>query len=168
MKRMLIVTTVSLLSLSLGAAEKPPAKTAAPAKAQQAAKQPADSPLAAGAKRARRGAGKSVVITDDTVKNSTGRVTSTTIVYAPPDAPKDAPASAEVLHIQQRAKAKTDEEKKTAAAVDAKKKKDAATARLARMAEDAEQGEDGYNDDVDPAQLERDLAAHAAAEAKKP
>jgi hypothetical protein len=165
MKRMLIVTAVSLLALPLGAEEKQPAKTSKTAKAAPAAKPPAESPLVAAARRARRGSGKSVVITDDTVKNSTGRVTSTTIVYSP-TVPKDAP-SAEVVHNQQRAKAKADEEKKAAAATDEKKKKDVETARLARLAEEAQQGEDGFGGDVDPAQLERDLAANAAAE-KKP
>jgi hypothetical protein len=163
MKRMLIVTAVSILSFPLSAEEKQPAKPARPAKAAAADKQPVESPLVAAAKRARRGAGKSVVITDDTVKNSTGRVTSTTIVYTP-DVPKDAP-SAEVAHNKQRAKEKEDEAKKAAAADKAQKKKDAEAGRVARMAEEAEQGEDGFGGDVDPAKLERDLAEHAA---KKP
>ena len=163
MKRMLIVTAVSILSLPLSAEEKQPAKTARPATTAPAETKRAESPLVAAARRARRGAGKSVVITDDTVKNSTGRVTSTTIVYTP-DVPKDAPSD-EVAANKQRTKAKEDEAKKAAAAAKEQKKKDAETARVARMAEEAEQGEDGFGGDVDPAQLERDLAGHAA---KKP
>ena len=165
MKRMLIVTAVSLLSLPVVAQEKQPVPPAAGPKAASAGKQPVESPLVAAARRARRGAGKSIVITDDTVKKSTGRVTSTTIVYTPP-ASKEAP-SVEVAHNQKRAQAKADEQKKTVAAVDDQKKKDAETARLSRLAEEVEQGEDGFGGDVDPAQLERDLAANAAA-GKKP
>jgi hypothetical protein len=116
-----------------------------------------DSPLVAAAKKAKRGKSKSVVITDDMVKKSTGHVTSTTVVYTPTVPPKS-PQTAEMKMLEARAAEKAAAEKKAADAKAAEDEKQKKLARQAAMADAAENYEDGYDEmGADPAQLEREL-----------
>ena len=169
MKRLIAIPAMVLLTLPLAGEEKkaekpaPKAKTAAAAKpaAESAAKPAVESPLAAAARKSGRGTSKRIVITDETLKKSTGHLSTTDIVYTPPPLPEKVEQPAEVIANQERAKQRADEAKKAEELKleEAKKLKEAG--RRARLAEAAEQSEEGLEDDVDPAQLERDLAEEA-------
>jgi hypothetical protein len=164
MKRLLAIPAMVLLTLPLAGEEAKAPKTAPKTIAEPAANAPAESPLVAAARKTRRGAGKSIVITDDSVKKSKGHVTSTTIVYTPPAIPEKAAEPADVVMLKDRTKKQEETQKTAATAKAAEEKKQKELARRARLAENAENAEEGLDDGVDPAQLERDLAA----EAKKP
>ena len=160
MKRLLLLGAVALLTFPLVAEEKEQQK---PVKKSVAA--PADSPLVAAAKRSRRATTKTIVITDESVKNSTRLLTTSDSTYAP-KLPETIEPSAEVVAIEQRAKARADQLKKEADEKAAELKRQQELARKARLAEGAENYEDGYDDGQDPAQVERDMAE--AAKEKKP
>ena len=81
MKRLLAIPAMVLLTLPLAAEEGKPPRPASKTVTEPAPRPAVESPLVAAARKTRRGSGKSIVITDDSVKNSKGHVTSTTIVY---------------------------------------------------------------------------------------
>jgi hypothetical protein len=114
-----------------------------------------------GGEKERPGTSKRIVITDETLKKSTGHLSTTSIVYAPPPIPEKIEQPAEVIANEKRAKDRADEVKKAEEVKleEAKKLKEAG--RRARLAEAAEQSEEGLEDDIDPAQLEKDLAEEA-------
>lgn len=152
MKQLLAVTAVCLLALPLAAEEKAKEK-------EKSGK--VESALVAAARKANRGNAKSVVITDEMVKTSKGHITTSTVDYMPTVPPKDERPTAVVL-AEQRAKARADEEKKTADEKAAAEKAQADMQRRARLADAAENYEDGYDaSGADPAQVERDMAAEA-------
>ncbi|HEU4520549.1 MAG TPA: hypothetical protein VFT12_01020 [Thermoanaerobaculia bacterium] len=162
MKRLLAVAAVCLLALPLAAEEKGTEKD------KKAVKPAEESPLVAAAKSGKRGKGKSIVITDETVRNSKGHVTSTTIEYMPA-VPEKEERPAEVVHNEKRAQEKADAAKKAADEKAAAEKKQRDLERRARMADAAENYEDGYDEaGADPAQLEQEMAAAAKEEQKKP
>lgn len=161
MKRLLILGALAFLAFPLLADEK--RKTEATAKKVEAAaatQAPADSPLVAAAKRSKRGTSSVVVITDETVKTSKGHLSTTDSTYSPKLSEKIEP-SAEVIANEERAKARAEAEKKAVAAREAEAKRQRELGRKARLAEQAEQAEDGYEDDVHPGELERDIAAES-------
>ena len=169
MKRLLALGAVALFAFPLVAGEKEKAQkpaSEAPAAAETSAPAASDSPLVAAAKRARRGTSKTIVITDATVKSSTGHLTTTDSIYNP-SLPKTIEPSADVVANEARAKERAAEEKKALEAKAEETRRDKELARKARLAETAEEYEDGYDDGQDPAQVERDMATAAAAE-KKP
>lgn len=160
MNRLLTISAAAVLALPLfGAIEKPAtakpadavAKTAAkPARtaAAPAATQSSDSPLVAAAKRAalKRQNAKSQVITNDTLKSSTGaaHITTTNAQHEVTLPKSVAPGeeSAEVAYNVARA----DKRKREAAEAEAKKKAEAERQeRLARAAARAD--EEGFLDD---------------------
>lgn len=159
MKRLLAFPAMVLLTLPLAGGE---AKAPSGAATEPAAKAPVESPLVAAARKTRRGSGKSIVITDDTVKKSKGHVTSTTIVYMPPAAPEKAEQPVVAVVPKDRAKKHEGPQKKADELKLAEEKKQKELARRAALVEAAENSEGGLDDGVDPAQLERDLAAEAA------
>ena len=165
MKRLLILGSLAFLAVPLLADEKKKADassrkaTAAPATASST-----DSPLVAAAKRSKRVSSKRIVITDETVKTSTGHLTTTDSTYLPKLSETIAP-SLDVVTNEERAKERAEAEKRAAAERTAEAERQREMSRKARLAEQAEQAEDGYEDDADPAQLERDLATEAG---KKP
>ena len=165
MKRLLAIPAMVLLTLPLAGEEGKAPRTAPKALTEPAPKAPVESPLAAAARKSRRGSGKSIVITDESVKKSKGHVTSTTIVYTPPAIPEKPSQPADVVMLKDRAKKQEETQKKAEEAKLAEEKKQTELARRAALAEAAENSEGGMDDGVDPAQLERDLAAEAA---KKP
>lgn len=169
MKRLLILTAVFVLSLPATADEKKSGKRATTDESASEKAAPVESPLVAAARKAKRGTSKSVVITEETLKKSTGHLTSTTIVYMP-DVSKPSLPSSDIVANEARAKVKADAAKKAADEKELAKKKETEAGRLARLAEESEQGEEGLGTDVDPAQLERDLAENAAKQqqGKKP
>jgi hypothetical protein len=139
MKRLLIASVALLAAVSL---------TAQTEKSQQTTTTP-ESPLVAAAKKTNRAGKKRIVITDQSVKHSTGHITTTTIVPDVKVRPLEKPAL-QVLAAQK--KAKEDKEKKLAAEREKAEKKAAAEKekRMARMAAAEEDG--AYGDD--PAQVE--------------
>ena len=155
MKRLLLFVTAALVSLPLAAAETKPQDPAPPA----------ESPMVAAAKKANRGASKTAVITNESLKGSKGHITTTTII-SNPKVPEPEPTP-EMKHAAQQkknaeAQAKADEAQK--------KKDDEKKARERRLATAAESYEGGYSDG-DPAVIEKqldDAAKAAAAEQKKP
>ena len=150
MKRLIAIPAVVLLTLPLAAAEK------------KAEKPPTvESPLAAAARKSGRGTSKRVVITDETLKQSTGHLSTTSIVYTPPPIPAKVEQPAEVIANQERARERADEVKKAEELKLEEAKKSKEAGRRARLAEAAEQSEEGLEDDVDPAQLEKELAEQA-------
>jgi hypothetical protein len=155
MKRLSMLATLVVLALPTVAEEKPKAEKAP------------ESALVAAAKRTKRAGSATIVITDDMVKKATGHVTSTTVNYTP-TVPPPAPPTAEMKDLDRKAKVKAAQAKKDADAKAAAEEKKKALERQARLAEAAEEYEDGYDDGVDPAQLEQELAATAKAEEKKP
>ena len=113
-----------------------------------------DSPLVAAAKRANRLGKKStskVVITNDTLKTSgqNAHVTTTDTLRALPRG--QAEPSQEVLELQQREK-----NRKAAAEAAAKKEKEEKE-RATKVRYAAQNAEEEYPDDVDPAQAEKQL-----------
>lgn len=161
MKRLIAIPAMVLLTLPLAGEEKKAEKPASKATTEATAKPAVESPLAAAARKSGRGTSKRVVITDETLKKSTGHLSTTSIVYTPPAIPEKIEQPAEVIANQARAKERADEVKKAEELKleEAKKLKEAG--RRARLAEAAEQSEEGLEDDVDPAQLEKDLAEEA-------
>jgi hypothetical protein len=172
MKRLFVVAMTAVLAFPLlgteaetkaeakkdtAATAAEPATTAAPA---------AESPIVAAAKKTARSKSKSVVITDDMVKKSGGRLSTADSSYQPPPLPENVTPSAEVTHLQNRAKEKADAEK---AAAEKKAAEEKEQLRPARLAASAEEHEDGYNEGQDPAAAEKDLADEAKRqEEKKP
>jgi len=131
-----------------------PAKTTS---AQTTSAQPAvaqsDSPLVAAAKRAHRLGKKSAskVITNETLKTSgqNAHVTTTETLRALPKG--EAEPSQEVLELQEREK-----QRKAAAEAAAKKEKEAKQHEK-KVSYAAENAEEEYPDDVDPAMAEKKL-----------
>ena len=145
MKRLLTLATAALLSFPLLAAEKEQAKPAAAEKeqakpAEEKAKPAADSPMVAAAKRTNRGAKKSVVITNDDVKVSKGRLTTTSVVR-PVFVPEPKPTP-EMVHAEKQAKERAIATEKAAKAETARKAEQERAGRAAAMNE--EYGEDAY------------------------
>ncbi len=165
MKRLLAIPAVVLLTLPLAGEEAKAPKSAPKPLTDSASKAPAESPLVAAARKTRRGSGKSIVITDESVKKSKGHVTSTTIVYTPPAIPEKPSQPADVVMLKDRAKKQEEAQKKAEDGKLGQEKKQKELARRAALAEASENSQGGIDDGVDPAQLERDLAAEAA---KKP
>lgn len=133
--------------------EEPKPQPAPTTTAATTAAQP-DSPLVAAAKRANRLGKKSaskVVITNDTLKSSgsNAHVTTTETLRALPKG--QAEPSQEVLELQQREK-----NRKVAAEAAAKKEKEEKQ-RATKVRYAAENAEEEYPDDVDPAQAEKQL-----------
>jgi hypothetical protein len=150
MKRILVTTAMLALALPMLADEP---KKSEPAQTTTAATQP-DSPLAAAAKRANRLGKKptsKVVITNDTLKSSgqNAHVTTTDKLRALPRG--QAEPSQEVLELQAR------EEKRKAAAEAAAKKEKEEKERAVKVRYAAQNAEEAYPDDVDPAQAEKQL-----------
>lgn len=179
MKRLLIATAV-LAALPLAAAEKDPksaeqqsgsaaeqSTTAAkPTVAPPASTTPAkvESPLAAAARKSKRGDGKKrLIITNDTLKDSTGHVSTSNmkpaeLPLAPPIAQK---TDKELIAAKAKEKAAATRE----AALE-KRKQEAEKKRqerLARLSEMAEGAESGYGEE-DPAAIEHELDEAAAPE----
>src|SRR5688500_2836644 len=147
MKSLLIATAV-LAALPLMAAEetKPAEST-----------KPADSPLAAAAKKGKRNDGKKrIVITNESVKNSKGHISTSNMPAELPAMKPLPPAKTEKELIQQKA----DEKKAAEAKIAADKKKAAddqkRLERMARAYENAEGEEAGYGE-IDPAEAEKAL-----------
>ena len=161
MKRLIAIPAMVLLTLPLAGEEKKAAKPASKTTTEATAKPAVESPLAAAARKSGRSTSKRVVITDETLKKSTGHLSTTSIVYTPPPIPAKVEQPAEVIANQERARERADEVKKAEdlKLEEAKKLKEAG--RRARLAEAAEQSEEGLEDDIDPAQLEKDLAEEA-------
>ena len=153
MKRVLLFVTAALVSLPLAAAETK----------QQDPAPPAESPMVAAAKKANRGTSKTTVITNESLKDAKGHVTTTTIVSTL-NVPKPEP-TVEMKHREQQ---KKNAEVQAKAAEAEKKKEDEKKAREMRLATAAESYEGGYSDG-DPAVVEKQLddAAKAAAAAQK-
>jgi hypothetical protein len=171
MKRLLALTFGAMLALPAVAEEtKTTEKTAPKAETAKAAPQPAEkapaneSPLAAAARRTGRVKSKTPVITDDMVKKSDGRLSTTDSDYTPPPLPAEIQPDAEVVAREQREKAKAAAEKQAAEKKAAEEKENLRKARLAEM---AEQLEDGYPDDQDPAAVEAELAKAGEEEKKQ-
>ena len=99
-----------------------------------------DSPLVAAAKKTNRAKPKSVVITNVTVKTSTGRITTTNNSHIPV-IPEPAP-SAEVKLNQERDKAKVEAAKKAAEEVEKEKQRQLEMAKAAARMEQGEYGSD--------------------------
>jgi hypothetical protein len=151
MKRILATTAMLALALPMLADE--PKKSEEP-KPQPAQTTTADSPLAAAAKRANRLGKKptsKVVITNDTLKSSgqNAHVTTTDKLRALPRG--QAEPSQEVLELQER------EQKRKAAAEAALKKEKEEKERAAKVRYAAQNAEEAYPDDMDPAQAEKQL-----------
>lgn len=171
MKRLLALTFGAILALP-GVAEetKTSEKTAAKADIAKAAPQPApkpagnESPLAAAARRAGRMKSKTPVITDEMVKKSDGRLSTTDSDYMPPPLPAEIQPDAEVVAREKREKAKAEAEKKAAEKKAAEEKENLRKARLAEM---ADQLDDGFPDDRDPAEVEAELAKADGEEKKQ-
>ena len=145
MKRLLIIATSALLAIP-AFGEKTEEKAAeTKAAAVQPAQPATDSPLVAAAKKSNRGAKKSIVITNDDLKNSKGHITTTTQsrslnVAEPLPTP-------EMVHAEKQAKIRALEAEKAAKDQAAKKAEETKMARAAAAAEDAD---DPYGD-ADPA-----------------
>ena len=131
MKRVFTIVTLALLALPLFGEEAKKEKSAEPE-----VKAAADSPLVAAAKRANRGAKKSVVITNDDVRNSKGHVTTTTMnrsVYVPEPMP-----TPEMVAAENAAKARVVAAEKAKKQEAEQKVKDEKMRRAAEMAEAGE------------------------------
>lgn len=158
------VATLLLLALPLAAdeakSETPPAPQPTTLSQQPAAAQ--DSPLVAAAKRTGRlGKKPTNVITNETVKNSGSKahITTTTdqrTLNMPPPA-KPARPTPEMVHNEKL------ERRRKADEAAAEKRQKAEEARQLRLARAAEMSEEEHPDDVDPAQLEKELSDAAAA-----
>ncbi|HVS30146.1 MAG TPA: hypothetical protein VMS98_01710 [Thermoanaerobaculia bacterium] len=143
MKRVITLAAAVLLSFPLIAAEEEKGKTtepqAKPAVDSQA-KPAVDSPMVAAAKRTNRGAKKSIVITNEDVKNSKGRLTTTSVVrqvFVPEPRP-----TPEMVAAEKAAKARAIEAEQAAKVAAARK---AEQDRMERAAYNAEEGgEDAY------------------------
>ncbi|MGZ8869366.1 MAG: hypothetical protein ACXW2P_13570 [Thermoanaerobaculia bacterium] len=160
MKRLIAIPAMVLLTLPLAGGEKKAEKPASKATTKATAKPAVESPLAAAARKSGRGTSKRVVITDETLKKSTGHLSSTTSTVDTPPVP-EIDQSAEVLANQERAKERADEVKRAEEVKLEQAKKQKEAGRDARRTEAAEQSEEGLEDDVEPAQLEKDLAEEA-------
>jgi hypothetical protein len=137
MKRLLTLAAAALLSFPLLAAEKEQAKPAEPQ-----AKPAADSPMVAAAKRTNRGAKKAIVITNDDVKVSKGRLTTTSVVR-PVFVPEPQPTP-EMLHAEKQAKERAVAAEQAAKAAKAEAARKAELEKAARAVGDEEYGEDAY------------------------
>ena len=166
MKGLFALGFAALLALPAVAEEKAKAvKTPKQATKATAAPAPvAESPLAAAARRSGRLKSSSAVITDDMVKNSTGRLSTSESGYTGPVLPAKIEPSSEVVLNEQRAKAKAEAGKKAATE---KAEADSEARRRSRLAAMADEYEDGVPEDDDPAKVEEELAKKAP-EAKKP
>ena len=148
MKRLLIIATTALLALPSFGEEKTEEKAAdkqAQPQAAQTAQPAPDSPLVAAAKKANRGAKKSVVITNDDLRNSKGHITTTTQSRSLNVA--DPLPTPEMVHAEKQAKIRTIAAEKAAKDQAVKK---AEEEKMQRAAAAAEEGEDPYGD-ADPA-----------------
>lgn len=132
MKRMTMILAV-LLALPLFAGEQEQEKT-------KPAAGSTDSPLVAAAKKTNRAKPKSIVITNHTVKTSTGHITTTTNSRIP-IIPEPAPSS-EVKYNEERAKAKVEAAKKAAEDQEKEKKRQVEMAKASAKAEHGEYGTD--------------------------
>jgi len=150
MKRILVTTAMLALALPMLADEPKKSEEPKPAPAQTTTAQP-DSPLVAAAKRSNRLGKKSTskVITNATLKTSgqNAHVTTTETLRALPKA--DVEPSKEVTELQQREK-----DRKAAADAAAKKEKEEQK-RAVKASYAAENAEEAYPDDVDPAHSEK-------------
>ena len=173
MKPFVMLSLVMLAAIPAGADEpetRATATTSAPegqASSTTTAADENESPLVRAARRANRlGKKPRTVITNETVKNSKGHITTTTIdrpVYIPD--PKMAPSEAEAL------KKRADErEKERVRVIGEEKAKAEEQKALERRARAAEMAEDGYLEDEedDPARAERDAEATGTASDEKP
>ncbi|HUP45194.1 MAG TPA: hypothetical protein VM779_06745 [Thermoanaerobaculia bacterium] len=168
MKQLLMLAAILLFAFAATADEKEKSTEPAKSESTSAAEEKAESPLAAAARRTQRGKSTSIVITDEMVKTSKGHVTSTTIQYNPKVPPK-APPTSEMKMLEARAAEKKAAEKKAAEAKVAEEKKQQDLARRARLAEAADEYEDGTDEyGADPAQLEQEMAAEAKKQEKRP
>lgn len=158
MKRTFVTTAMLALALPMLAEEPKKSEEPKPQPAQTTTAATtvaqADSPLVAAAKRANRLGKKStskVVITNDTLKNSgqNAHVTTTETLRALPRG--HAEPSQEVLDLQERA------EKRKAEAEAAAKREKEEKQRQAKIRQAAQNEEEAYPDDVDPAQAEKQL-----------
>jgi hypothetical protein len=142
MKNMLIASVALLAAVSLAAQTDKPQQTTTTS----------DSPLVAAAKKTNRAGKKRIVITDESVKHSTGHVTTTKVLPDVKVPPLEKPAL-QVLAAEK--KAKQDKDNKVAADRDKAEKRaaDEKQKRLARMAAAEEDGPYGE----DPAQVEHQL-----------
>ena len=153
MKSLLIATAV--LAALPALAEEQAAKSA-PAADQTTAAKP-ESPLAAAARKGKRNDGKKrVVITNESLKDATGHVsTSNTNIQIPIPKPLP-PAKTEKELIQEKAEQKAAEAKRVAAEASQKQAEQKRLERMARASEMAEGEEAGYGEQ-DPAQAEKEL-----------
>ena len=160
MKHLLAIAAVGLLALPIAAEEKE--------KTRKTAEPVVDSPLVAAARKSKRATTKTIVITDEMVKTSKGHITTSSVDYMPTVPPKDERPTAVIL-AEERAKARAEEEAKEAADKAAAEKAQLEMERRARLADAGENYEDGYDENgVDPAQLEREMAAEAKREEQQP
>lgn len=153
MKHVLIASVALLAAVSLTAQTDKPQQTTTTV----------DSPLVAAAKKTNRIGKKRIVITDQSVKTSTGHITTTKVLPEVKVRELEKPAL-QVLATEK--KAKEDKDKKLAAdrAAAGKKAADEKQKRLARMAAAEEDGP--YGDD--PAHVEHELDQQAKAGANAP
>jgi hypothetical protein len=145
MKRMLIAAGALLVTTSLLAAEekKPVQTTTTPAAS--------DSPLVAAAKKGKRLDGKKrIVITEETLKTSTGHLTTTKTIQDPPNIPPHLKTPAEVME-------ETKAKEKERAAVRVIELKATEAARQKRIAETAARAEEDGGMEEDPATTEHQM-----------
>jgi len=158
MKSLLIATAVLAALPALAEEQAQKTSTADPAPVAKI-----ESPLAAAARKGKRNDGKKrVIITNESLKDAKGHVSTSYTNIQLPAPTAIAPPKTEKELIQDKADQKTAEAARVAAE---KKKKDAEKKRLERMArasEMAEGEEAGYGEE-DPAQMENELE-----EASKP
>ncbi len=148
MKPVLIASVVLLVSGSLAAATE---KQTQPAATTSTAP---DSPLVAAAKKTNRAASKRIVITNETIKSSTGHITTTKI--QPSISVAEPAKGAEQVMYETKLKEKERAAERGKLAKKAADEKQKQTARLAAAAE--ENG--GF--EADPAQTEHQLEQQAS------
>ncbi len=148
MKNLLIASVALLAAASLAAqTDKPQQTTTTP-----------DSPLVAAAKKTNRAAKKRLVITDETLKHSTGHITTTKILPDIKVRPLEKPPL-QVLAAEKKAKQESENKRAADREKAEKKAADEKQKRLARMAAAEEDG--AYGDD--PAQVEHQFHDDAKA-----
>ena len=135
MKRTLIALATLVFAGTLAAATEKPAVS-------QTTTAPPDSPLVAAARKTKKPAKKHIVITDDSVKNSTGHITTSTRILSDFNVPEpQKPADMVLAETKAKEKVRAAEREKIAKeAADAKQKQ---IARAAATAAD----EGGYEED---------------------